>query len=212
VQTGLPRITPARVKIDHIVNLQDARYVAAAEVGYLSLCLERGHIRKLPETTAWEILDWINGPQFILDFGLDHPAAEAYVRASIGMDVWIQIACPVELLTAGSLPPAHVISVGFDSIQDLTAKQTAIQNLIDEEYRIELAPHNPLVDAVALADWCSIFKNQLFLQTDGIESDSTAKLLQLPFILSFRRWVEADTFTLDYDLFENLISEVPSDA
>ena len=212
MQTGLSRINPARVKIDHIVNLQDARYIAAAEVGYLSLCLERGHIRKLPESTAWEILDWLNGPQFILDFGLDHPAAEAYVRAPLRTDVWIQIACPAELLMVGSLPPAHVVSISFVSIQDLTGKQAVIQNLIDEEYRVELAPHNPLIDAVALSDWCSTFKSQLFLQTDGLESDSMAKLVQLPFFLSLRRWVQADTFSLDYDLFESLISEVPSEA
>lgn len=205
-------LNPARVKIDHVVHLQDARYVAAAGVGFMTLCLERGHLRKLSESAAWELLDWLHGPQFILDFGLDYKAAEAYVRSPTRTDVWVQLACPIDMLEIHALPPAHIVSIGFDSMDKLRNNRNWIEQLVQDDYRIELAPQREFRDQNELFDMLSIVEDTFFIQIDQLNEIALVELGKLSVNLSLRHLVEADTFSLDYDRFEKLIVNISEEA
>jgi len=195
------------VKVDHVVHLQDARYCAAAGVQYLTFCLERGHMRKLAENTVWELLEWLSGPQFILDFGLDHAAAEAFVRAPVRTDVWVQIACPLDQLAQAQLPPAHLVSIAFDRSEDLIERQALLEKLIQDEFRIELAPKGSTARTPALPDALLSTGPTWFLQTDSLRVSDWALIQTSSFIPAFREWVQADAFHLDYDRFEELLGE-----
>lgn len=55
------------LKIGPLTNLQDARYSAAVGMSLVSFSLARGDHRKLSEATVWNIAQWLEGPEIVLD-------------------------------------------------------------------------------------------------------------------------------------------------
>ena len=55
------------LKIGPLTNLQDARSSAAVGFNLISFSLERGNMKKLPASLIWNITQWLNGPEIVLD-------------------------------------------------------------------------------------------------------------------------------------------------
>jgi hypothetical protein len=55
------------LKIGPLTNLQDARYSAAVGMSLVSFSLARGDHRKLSAATVWNIAQWLEGPEIVLD-------------------------------------------------------------------------------------------------------------------------------------------------
>lgn len=57
-----------KVKISNIDNLTDARYFAAMGVDYLGFCCNPGSEFYCSPAKIKEITEWVEGPQFVLEF------------------------------------------------------------------------------------------------------------------------------------------------
>lgn len=55
------------VKVSGIRNLTSARYFAARNVDFLGFCIDTGHAAYLPPDKITEILNWVEGPEFVLE-------------------------------------------------------------------------------------------------------------------------------------------------
>ncbi len=56
-----------KLKISNITNLQDARYSAAVGFDFVSFSLERGSVKKLASNLVWNIINWLEGPEVVLE-------------------------------------------------------------------------------------------------------------------------------------------------
>jgi hypothetical protein len=60
-----------QLKIGPLINLQDARYSAAAGFDIVSFSLERGNSRKLSVPMIWNMVQWLTGPEIALEMNAD---------------------------------------------------------------------------------------------------------------------------------------------
>jgi len=60
-----------KFKISKLTNLQDARYSAALGFDMVSFSLARGERQKLPATLIWNIANWLEGPEIVLDLNAE---------------------------------------------------------------------------------------------------------------------------------------------
>jgi len=198
------------LKVDHIIYLQDARFASAAGVTYLTFCLERGNIHKIPNNNVWEMLEWLSGPQFVLDFGADYGAANDYILNPVNEDVFLQVACHADDLETAEIPPAHILQLQIDKPADCLKLLEQMQKYKEEEYIIEIAPQ------AEHPDWAAAFKEigdtwgEFWIQTDTLTRISAHRYTALQAHLSVRKWIEQDAFYLDYDKFEELATELSS--
>ncbi|MEZ4687671.1 MAG: hypothetical protein R3B47_16895 [Bacteroidia bacterium] len=58
------------LKIGPLTNLQDARYSAAVGMNLVSFSLARGDHRKLSAATVWNIAQWLEGPELVLEMNI----------------------------------------------------------------------------------------------------------------------------------------------
>ena len=58
------------LKIGPLINLQDARYSAAAGFDVVSFSLERGSDRKLSVSMIWNMVQWLSGPEIALEMNV----------------------------------------------------------------------------------------------------------------------------------------------
>lgn len=56
-----------KLKIGPLTHLQDARSSAAVGFDLISFSLERGSTRKLAPSLVWNIINWIQGPEVVLE-------------------------------------------------------------------------------------------------------------------------------------------------
>ena len=56
-----------KLKIGPLTQLQDARSSAAVGFDILSFSLERGSMKKLAPNTIWNIVNWLQGPEILLE-------------------------------------------------------------------------------------------------------------------------------------------------
>ena len=74
-----------RIKAGHINNLTDARYFAAWGVYWLGLDMREGVKSALSVTDAKEIMEWIEGPRFVGEFGDSTPEFIAKCVNELGL-------------------------------------------------------------------------------------------------------------------------------
>lgn len=56
-----------KLKISRLTNLQDARSSAAVGFDIISFSLERGNDKKLPASSIWSIVNWLSGPEILIE-------------------------------------------------------------------------------------------------------------------------------------------------
>jgi phosphoribosylanthranilate isomerase len=75
-----------KIKISDIQNLTDARYFAAMDVDYIGFCCNPNSETYCAVSKIKEMVDWISGPQFVLQFqGFQHEdEIQAIVDTGLG--------------------------------------------------------------------------------------------------------------------------------
>ena len=59
-----------KLKINNLTNLQDARSSAAVGFDQISFSLERGSMKKLSASLIWNMVNWLSGPEIILEMNV----------------------------------------------------------------------------------------------------------------------------------------------
>lgn len=192
------------VKINHIVNLQDARYCAAMGTELITFCLERGNLHKVAANTVQEIQDWLSGPQVILDFGADLD----------GLHEWLQTYPDEQRLLQASIPGpgAALPSITRHQLVLLLPLHEADDRYVDQ--LITLATQcaylevQPTQNTPALQRLLQRLIEDTFnlvINLDSTGPDLLAHLPQRPYAISFRAIASVDDFELDYDKTEALV-------
>ncbi|MEM7367008.1 MAG: hypothetical protein AAF587_00335 [Bacteroidota bacterium] len=59
-----------KLKVSRLTNLQDARSSAAVGFDMISFSLERGSSKKLPSSSIWSIVNWLSGPDILIELNV----------------------------------------------------------------------------------------------------------------------------------------------
>lgn len=74
------------IKINHIVNLHDARFAAAENVDFISFALAKGNFKKIALTTYQDIIQWVAGTFIVADFEDDFSSLIQFLEKQIPFD------------------------------------------------------------------------------------------------------------------------------
>lgn len=58
------------LKVSNLISLQDARSSAAVGFDLVSFSLERGSTKKLSSSLIWNMVQWLSGPEVVLELNL----------------------------------------------------------------------------------------------------------------------------------------------
>jgi hypothetical protein len=193
------------IKINHLTNLQDARYCAAMGTDYVSFCLERGHLRKMGEDTIAEIAEWLAGPTVVLDFGADVEGLLDWHARYPDDHRLLQLDYDAahHTLPQGVPLAKLVLRVALPEKGDLADE--ALLALGTQGALIELVPAGRGTALVARLNALLAHSHHLLLNLDA----ATGKLLPLltarPYGIAFRDIASTGTYELDYDKTEALV-------
>jgi phosphoribosylanthranilate isomerase len=81
-----------KIKASSITNLSDARYFAARDVRWMGFCLDPASADYLQPNIAQAIMEWIEGPHFVGEFGLQSAALIRATAEQLGIKA-VQL-CP----------------------------------------------------------------------------------------------------------------------
>ena len=189
-----------KLKISTLTNLQDARYSAALGFDMLSFSLERGSDKKLPAPSVWSMVQWLDGPEFVLELNLesldelqDLPFEPDYL--SFPLEEWSPY-----LWNYGS-----AVILRGDASADVGALSGLLSAHNDKgkSLKFELS----LPDPEALAAFREIFPHLLvhFPSLDIAETFIRSQK-EKPFGISFREEAEEEPNLLHYERLDELMA------
>jgi hypothetical protein len=187
-----------KIKVNNIVNLQDARYCSALEVEMLSFCLERGSMYRLSDTMIADITEWLSGPKIVLNFGSDESELINFLPRTTESNLWHEWVYQPNL----PIPSRSILRVDDPAL----LHPAVYENLLHENCYLEL-DINPQYESDMLVFMNEIqdLKQYIILNIDLHGKKIMDKLPYLPAIISIRSLVESDIMNLDYDLFESYL-------
>jgi hypothetical protein len=194
-----------RLKVNHLVHLQDARYCAALpSVALVSFALDRESHHHLPLRDVLEIIEWLSGPTPVLDFGNDAEQLNTFLAGYFPENVCIQV-------DASLAAQVLLLPEGLASRTLVQARASVFTRL--EPHFSEFAGVEWLLSSVELhqasAIWAERLQNSThWLNTDDLDPDQVRQLQPSPHQLSMRKWVEADLHHLDFDKFEITLAQL----
>jgi hypothetical protein len=186
-----------KFKISNLTNLQDARYSAAVGFDLLSFSLARGSARKLPTNLVWNIANWLEGPEIILELNRESlPELE-----EVTFD-YRYLSFPIEDWEPGLLEGSPAVIL----VADQGCEPEHLQKVIDEhegEVKIELF----LGEGADASSYQAFFPQLLlhFLDLDSLESflrDSK----ELPWGISLGEEAEEEPQLLDYERIDEIMA------
>jgi hypothetical protein len=190
-----------KIKVNNIINLQDARYCAALEVEMLSFCLERGSIYRLSETMIADITEWLLGPKIALNFGADDSEMLNFLPRTENSDLWHEFVFQPTL----SIIPRSILLVN----DPVLLYPPYYNNIIHDFCYLELniSPQYEY-EMLLFMNEMQNFKQNIILNIDAYFKNIIDKLPYLPAMISLRSLIETDDMNLDYDLFESYLEWV----
>lgn len=187
-----------QLKIGPLTNLQDARYAAAVSMSYVSFCLARGNDRKLAASTVWNIANWLEGPELILDMN----ASSLEEIEGLGVDARY-LTFPIADYNASLFNYAS----GIILLTDSSIPASQIQTLVDEaasagqELKFEIKLH-----AAQEAHQYEVVGTHVFLHFPDLTSADTF-IAQPPFPvfgIAFGEEAEEEPQVLDYEKLDDI--------
>lgn len=190
-----------KIKVNNIVNLQDARYCSALEVEMLSFCLERGSMYRLSDNMIADISEWLSGPKIILNFGTDEAELHNFLPRTTESILWHEWVYQPNL----SIPPRSIIRVNDPAL----LHPPVYEDILNENCYLELAV-DPLYESDMILFYHDMnnFQQNIILNIDAYGKEIIDKLPYLPAMISMRSLVETDIMNLDYDVFESYLEWV----
>jgi hypothetical protein len=148
---------PPRLKISNLISLQDARSSAAVGFDLISFNLTRGDDRKLSAALVWNMVQWLSGPEIVLELNVDSlPELEEAQKSfqpgyiSLPFSEWSDTLLgqtPPLILKAEVLdePEALIeVAAAADAADQALSFELALQQIADVE-RFEGVMHRSLV-------------------------------------------------------------------
>jgi hypothetical protein len=194
------------LKINGLINLQDARYCAALGVGYMSFSLARGHIHKLPEATAAEMIEWLSGSRVVLDFGQDLENCWQYLANynTSPEDLFqfhYQAQLPLDELDAERL----ILEVPLESGAEAAGLSETLGEWAPQVHAVELNPQTYEQELLDEIRERILLHNNIILNVDNLGLETMQELEVQPPVIAMRQLIQADFTSLDYDGIEELV-------
>ena len=183
------------LKISNLTHLQDARYSAAVGFDFVSFSLARGHHRKLPPSLVWNMIQWLEGPEIILELNADSWEEVRQVGKE-SREFWA--ALPATEWTED--PPVRVKGVILRGNNETSSDE--ISHWVSQSpvpLKVELS----LDDLDQLVPFSSVYPH-IFVNFPEMETTKTLiRSSAYPvFGLSFREEAEESPGMLDYDALD----------
>ncbi len=165
----------AKIKASTISNLTDARYFAARGVDFIGLNINESSESALKETDVRGIIDWLEGPLIVGEFGMK-PAKEILdITKRIGLQaIQIEMFYPVEEIRQLK---------GNTLLQEIVLSDQTDIPLIEKI----IITNSPFISLYILnfekigMSWKELQANQNLLNQIRSWSDAVSILLQIPF-------------------------------
>jgi len=192
----------AKLKIDGVITLHDARYCASQGVDYVGFGLGKGLPYKLPEATLAQILGWIEGSRPVIELGEDPDALAAFQEAhSVPDNTLVQVCYPADLPAAW--PADRLIrQFKFHNPQQLAEMQPQIDEAADRCFGVQLTPLSTKDILLAELSMTLVTADNVFLQLDHFGIDCLAELAMPPRAIVLQQMVQTGDYQLDFDRFE----------
>lgn len=188
-----------KFKISKLINLQDARYSAAVGFDFVSFSLARGDHKKLPPTLIWNIANWLEGPEVILEINAQswdelEEVTFDYRYLALPLEDWDSSAktqAEAFILTSAN-PPSPA------DLQKIVAENSGI------ELKFELS-FSDITDALA---YQALFPHLLlnFTSLDLYFDFFQQKNDVMPWGISLQAEAEEETDLLDYERMDDLMA------
>jgi len=196
-----------QLKINHLVNLHDARCCAAWGVNFVSFALEKGALHRLPEGMMQEIAGWLSGINVVLEYGAD--LATAHELPKLETPTYIQLDAEVlnaqpQIYSVPVIRTLHLpaqLPVDFWQWYHTLTQGAAIVEIIAAN-TIPLKEWTATLSLLCQQPIPTLFNLDYLPLHFFIDNDLR------PFGFSARESVSLDFANLDYDACENLLSAI----
>jgi hypothetical protein len=195
------------IKLNNIVDLQDARFCASFGADYVSFNLSRGHDMKLPERMAAEQIEWLSGPRPVLSFGTDVENFFTYTgKHTTPADCLFQFDIDADVPFEEIDRERLILEVGFDSPEALAAQFDRLHDIGQGVHFMELAPTLDTLEVrSAISDFIVQYDN-VCLNLDGLGLAALHDMALMPPAVAVRRLVQENAQLLDYEKVEELLA------
>lgn len=189
------------LKVSNLISLQDARSSAAVGFDLISFSLERGSTKKLSASLIWNMVQWLSGPEIVLELNLISLEELEEVRK---LFEWTYITLPWEEYDERMLADHPRLILRADQFVAPAAIEKVVQAAKDAgaELKVEVS----LPDA-AQAEAYRAIADEVFLHFESLD-----ELLHFvnaapfaPYGLSLRDEAEEEPGFLHYEKIDELI-------
>ena len=191
------------IKVNHLVNLQDARYCAALDVAMIGFCLERGNSYRLPDSMIADIVSWLEGPKIVLNFGSDYEEMNEFLPRTLTTDVWHEFVYVPDMI----IPARSVLHLSDPDLMRVNEFEWLLGHSDDVYLELDIPPRYTN-DLQAFLEAMQAFQQKIILNADAYDFDILNTFPVLPAMISVRSSVEEDLMHLDYDKFEALTDRI----
>jgi hypothetical protein len=125
-------------KIGPLTQLQDARSCAAVGFDLISFSLARGEDRKLPVSMVWSIVNWLSGPEIVLE--VNRESLEELEEAARAFS-WRYVSLPAadwSAELAGRFPALLLTAKAEEARPEWVAAQVSAAQALGCELKVEL--------------------------------------------------------------------------
>lgn len=201
-----------QIKLNHLVNLHDARYCASQNVHFMSYDIGRGLDRRLPPKTALEIIKWLEGPTHVLNFGNDLEGHAAFLSEhTLPGNLLFQFDPNTTPDPAETGPERLLRHFSFASPDELANLAPDIDAAADTVAWVELEPLAAHEAMVELLDGFLLAHTNLILNVDAFGLEVIDRFEIPPNVIAMRKLVEEDFLNLSFDKFEALYDQLGID-
>lgn len=191
-----------KLKISNLTNLQDARSSAAVGFDFISFSLERGNPRKLPSSSIWSIINWLSGPEILIELNLASLEELTDVQETFVVQHITFPASEWDIRLAQELP--RQITLRADQSHSPSQLETWIEEA--EAAGIQLKIELSLSQTEEAEAYLALFPHLLlhFPSLDQTQSMAVTAT-QLPYGFVLREEAEEEMGQLDYERIDDFI-------
>mgnify|MGYP006269998637 CR=1 FL=1 len=187
-----------RLKISNLISLQDARSSAAVGFDLVSFNLTRGDERKLSAAMIWNLVQWISGPDIVLEMnGASLPELADIQQSFQPGYLTLPLAERSQAADLSGLPPLILKAEVMDdpeALAQLAAAQTDLRFELHLTQLADVARFAPVLGR-SLLHFPSLDEAEAYLRSDA----------PVAWGLSLDREAEEEPGVLDYERIDQFI-------
>lgn len=185
-----------KLSIGPLTSLQDARSSAAVGFDYILFSLARGSSRKLPANMIWSLMEWLSGPEILLEL---NAASAAELTAASDTAEFAGLVMPAPDYLQAEWPTEQPIWLQMPANSPASAVATALEQA-GPASKVILAAQGPLAGYQPLAE-------QLFLHFPTLdEAEDFVKASDwMPYGLHLGPEAEEEPGVLHYERIDEFL-------